>query len=509
MPWKKVDTAHENFGAIDNAVFFGLEEIDYSEYLASRVKSNPKQDDIVIPSAVESKKRERVAHEEDESQILLKPEKKNKAKKAKKVPKSEDITVKVKESPVEVIDSNSAWHSDIQLHTALTISLDILGFVEPTPIQRHAIPLVNELDCDIVGSAETGSGKTLAFCLPVLHVLLHNWAEYGNSHCPFAVMIAPTRELAMQITTVLQEVCKCFRATSRRVEIVNIVGGMSEQKQRRQLSGQRPPHVIVATPGRLCELLSDDSIVAFQDMSLIRFLVIDEVDRMMEEGHFKELYRIFSRIRDHEVLRSKGIHPVEAARKAREGTYEDENEFKLADDVEQQLIGIEDCALMNDNSGEQGVDVIADDIYSFGSEDNAVINGMDGSKSEVLEPVESKRQTLLFSATAIKLKHLKIADIQTGKKGKRDNKDARRKIGELGVDIVNSLPEQLKKLLTLVAVQKRTELVDVSSGSLFRLSSAGKPSHSSSSSAHVQSASEEVLSNIDIMASYYPLLDAL
>lgn len=74
------------------------------------------------------------------------------------------------------------------------------------------------------------------------------------------------------------------------IEIVSIVGGMSEQKQRRQLAGRgKPVHIVVATPGRLCEMFEDTDNVSFQDMSRLKFLVVDEADRIMEEGHYAEV----------------------------------------------------------------------------------------------------------------------------------------------------------------------------------------------------------------------------
>jgi ATP-dependent RNA helicase DDX24/MAK5 len=76
-----------------------------------------------------------------------------------------------------------------------------------------------------------------------------------------------------------------------RIEVVSIVGGMSEQKQRRQLAGRgKPVHVVVATPGRLCEMFEDPDNVSFQDMSKLRFLVVDEADRIMEDGHYPEVH---------------------------------------------------------------------------------------------------------------------------------------------------------------------------------------------------------------------------
>lgn len=80
---------------------------------------------------------------------------------------------------------------------------------------------------------------------------------------------------------------RCARV---KIEVVSIVGGMSEHKQRRQLAGRgKPVHVVVATPGRLCEMFEDPDNVSFADMSKLRWLVVDEADRIMEEGHYPEV----------------------------------------------------------------------------------------------------------------------------------------------------------------------------------------------------------------------------
>lgn len=139
---------------------------------------------------------------------------------------------------------------------------------------------------------------------------MENWGLYRQSLSPAALIISPTRELAMQTTTVLTDVCKPWKAKDKRpdlrinINIAAVVGGMSEHKQKRLLNTVL--HIIVATPGRLCEVMEDDSLTAFQDMSRLKFLVVDEADRIMEEGHFAELNRVFSRIRDHESIAEKG-----------------------------------------------------------------------------------------------------------------------------------------------------------------------------------------------------------
>ncbi|EPE04269.1 atp-dependent rrna helicase rrp3 [Ophiostoma piceae UAMH 11346] len=139
-----------------------------------------------------------------------------------------------------------------------------LNFTTPTPIQAQAIPVALQ-DRDIIGTAETGSGKTLAFALPILQALLDKPRPF------FGLVLAPTRELAVQISQTFD----AFASIALRCTV--LVGGMDMVPQTIAL-GKRP-HVIVATPGRLLEHLQKTK--GFSLRSL-RYLVIDEADRMLD-----------------------------------------------------------------------------------------------------------------------------------------------------------------------------------------------------------------------------------
>ena len=186
----------------------------------------------------------------------------------------------------------------------------------PTPIQSACLPAALHGRKDVVGAAETGSGKTLAFGLPILQRLMQErddqaTADYavqvataaynaaggktkasGGNAKPerdlFALIIAPTRELSNQVAEMLKAVAPSD------VGIVSLVGGMSIDKQRRLLS--RRPEIVVGTPGRLWEFCSDGMTPYLTQMSSIQFLVLDEVDRMVEAGHFRELRSILNLI---------------------------------------------------------------------------------------------------------------------------------------------------------------------------------------------------------------------
>ncbi|WFD36026.1 RNA helicase [Malassezia cuniculi] len=184
------------------------------------------------------------------------------------------------------------------LHARLRHALSELGFTTPTHIQRETLPLALGVDGaprDVVGIAQTGSGKTLAYGLPILeHVLSAGLDESNDATRPLeALVLAPTRELALQVAQHLRAVSNAGGHIAR---IAAVCGGMSEQKQRRVLEQHGGAHIIVATPGRLWDLLKhNDALVS--RVRRTRFLVLDEADRMVDAGHFAELDLILRIVR--------------------------------------------------------------------------------------------------------------------------------------------------------------------------------------------------------------------
>ncbi|KAI7898310.1 P-loop containing nucleoside triphosphate hydrolase protein [Cokeromyces recurvatus] len=169
----------------------------------------------------------------------------------------------------------SAW-DDLSLSEPIKNALKYNHFTSPTPIQKNALPLALK-GRDIIGSAETGSGKTLAFGIPIINYLANHPVHEGLT----GLILTPTRELAIQVRDHIESM-----AVFSNTRVIAIVGGMSVQKQERLLN--QKPDIIVATPGRLWELLSGNS--NYMDMlKHIKFLVLDEADRMLEKGHFDEL----------------------------------------------------------------------------------------------------------------------------------------------------------------------------------------------------------------------------
>ena len=154
-----------------------------------------------------------------------------------------------------------------------------MGFVNPTPIQKEAIPHVLD-DRDVLGLAQTGTGKTAAFLLPILQRLTR-----GPLKKVRVLIVAPTRELADQI---YQQSVALSRKT--KIKSVAIYGGVGKKPQTDAL--QRGVEVVVACPGRLLDLHNEKKI----DLSQVEVLVLDEADRMFDMGFLPDIRRIISRL---------------------------------------------------------------------------------------------------------------------------------------------------------------------------------------------------------------------
>jgi len=167
------------------------------------------------------------------------------------------------------------------------------GFTCPTEIQSQTIPAAMFGKRDILGAAETGSGKTLAFGIPIINgILKQREREETKSKKLFAVVLTPTRELASQIHDHLKDICKYTD-----IKVAPIFGGLSVVKQRRVL--KQFPEIVIATPGRLWELVEEGE-EHLQKISEIPYFVVDETDRMVEKGHFEEMQKLLTLLNDEE-----------------------------------------------------------------------------------------------------------------------------------------------------------------------------------------------------------------
>ncbi|KAI6171521.1 ATP-dependent RNA helicase DDX24 [Aphelenchoides bicaudatus] len=177
-------------------------------------------------------------------------------------------------------------------------ALDEMGFETPTRIQQEVLPVAIFKKLDVFGAAETGSGKTLAFLIPILENLIQaDEAIKGMKKPPkhrymSALILAPTRELVMQIHNEFKNIAKHTTYKS-----VAVIGGMSEEKQERLLN--KCPHVVIATPGRYWALCQKNEYAG--DFTHLRNFVVDEIDRMVEKGHYKEVENILECIHANEL----------------------------------------------------------------------------------------------------------------------------------------------------------------------------------------------------------------
>ncbi len=164
---------------------------------------------------------------------------------------------------------------NLGLKAELLASLKKAGFKQPSPIQKEVIPLILE-GCDVIGQAQTGTGKTAAFGLPALHSV----QQTGEVE---VLVITPTRELTSQVTEELYKL-----GSTLKIKVASVYGGTSIQKQIESI--RKGASVVVATPGRLLDLLQSGRVPSLSKPSLV---VIDEADEMLDMGFLEDLQAIF------------------------------------------------------------------------------------------------------------------------------------------------------------------------------------------------------------------------
>lgn len=225
----------------------------------------------------------------------------------------------------EEVDQEIHEWNDFSLNHELVQTLKDRGFDRPTEVQAHSLRYIKFM-ADLIIAARTGEGKTLCFLLPILNNLITTYEKelqkHGLEHSDtdeaviaiqksvfrktHALILTPTRELAIQIKEHCQKVIP--EKYKKILTTCELIGGMSLQKQERKLSYE--PSIIIGTPGRVWELI-DDIMNEYLNTSLPRHLdvlVLDEADRMVEVGHFREMNFIldFIYIKREEIALQKG-----------------------------------------------------------------------------------------------------------------------------------------------------------------------------------------------------------
>ena len=223
----------------------------------------------------------------------------------------------------------SKTFAELGLSAELNKALSENGFEAPFPIQEAAIPLVLQ-GKDVIGQAHTGTGKTAAFGLPIL-------ARVSNEGPVQALVLVPTRELAVQVTT---EISRLAKYTG--IKTVAIYGGQSINIQNEKL--QRGAQIVVATPGRLIDHIKQGSII----LDDVKFVVMDEADRMLDMGFIDDIkFILFYVNEDRQTCLFSATMPPEILRLAEEYMKEIEhvrlNEEEVTlDTIEQSYLVVEE-----------------------------------------------------------------------------------------------------------------------------------------------------------------------
>ncbi|HEY0677259.1 MAG TPA: DEAD/DEAH box helicase [Chitinophagaceae bacterium] len=175
--------------------------------------------------------------------------------------------------------------NNLQLIAPVLKAVSNKGYTTPTPIQQQAIPIVLQ-QLDLLGCAQTGTGKTAAFAIPLLQLMHLQDDNNQNGRTPVRTLIlTPTRELAVQIG-------ESFRAYGQYLDLKHIVifGGVSQYTQVNAI--RRGVDIIVATPGRLLDLMNQ-GIISLRD---IKYFVLDEADRMLDMGFIHDVKKIIAKL---------------------------------------------------------------------------------------------------------------------------------------------------------------------------------------------------------------------
>jgi len=419
--------------------------------------------------------------------LISEPRKKKRKKKKKKTTKkdgevsdqvmasTENLSSKTSQeqpqliSPEDLLETQLSWSSSsggAHLHNKLIESVYRLGFSSPTPIQAATLAASIMGRRNLVGAAPTGSGKTLAFLLPILNSILEKNEEEENKHNddePIlmpktlqALIVTPTRELATQIHT------ECEKLVPN--QCVTLVGGIALVKQKRLLSTKKPP-IVVATPGRLFAMLTSEDIDHLKDLSQIRFLVLDEADRMTQEHSFPELVKILDRINLSNPSEKDDIGGDDDDNADSDSDSDDRTRMlglpgirgeaqltMLTDDI------LEQIQAQKDGTSPERVE-LPDDKYDDADD------GKDVNEDDITEDVFSNlkprvhRQTFIYSATL-------TLPFTSTKTSSFSNSKVKRRTKNLGLD------GGIAEILDKTHAMGETKVVDLSSSSSATMSNA-------------------------------------
>ena len=243
----------------------------------------------------------------------------------------------------ENLSTDNNW-SKFQLNNKLSSNLSRI-FPNPTNIQEKTLIYTNA-KVDLIIQARTGEGKTLCYALPVLNYIFNFYDRAPNMNkkiSPVAIILVPTHELGVQVKNHIEMVIEQKNNKKTKdekkkfyynIKIANVLGGFAKVKQLKILNKYNP-EIIIATPGRLWEIIDNDESPILENLKYLKFLIIDEADRMTQTGHFKELKNIIEHIYSRiEIKRSKDKSENLMKEKLKKLGFDD-NEINKAQDEEE------------------------------------------------------------------------------------------------------------------------------------------------------------------------------
>ncbi len=366
--------------------------------------------------------------------------------------------------------------ADTGISPELAANILKLGFETPTAIQAEAIPILLEGDTDLVGLAQTGTGKTAAFGLPIIELV------NTKSRVSQALVIAPTRELCMQITKELSN----FSSHMRKMRIVPVYGGADIRRQIKQI--RDGAQIIVATPGRLKDLINRRVV----DLSEVQYVVLDEADEMLNMGFQEDIDEILETTPEEKnVWLFSATMPKEVARiaktymrKPKEITSGDRNTsnknidhqylvvtrpnqypaMRRMLDAEPKIFGLVFCRTRRDTKE------LADKLTNDGYNADALHGDLSQAQRDRVMDKFRKRQLKILVATDVAARGIDVNDIthvfnfnipddlafythRSGRTGRA---------GKKGVSIVLLSPREKSKLRRLEKIiQAKFELIDL------------------------------------------------
>ena len=199
-------------------------------------------------------------------------------------------------------NSNESYEENdwSQYNLNLDLNKEIFSlFKTPTEIQKRVLIYTNA-KVDLIVQARTGEGKTLCYLIPILNYIYNFYERSPNmikKISPVSLILVPTHELGIQVKNHIENIIKDTKTNkiTYNISIVNVLGGFAKPKQLKILN-KKNPEIIIATPGRLWEIIENEESHLLENINYLKFLIIDEADRMTQTGHFLELKNIIQHI---------------------------------------------------------------------------------------------------------------------------------------------------------------------------------------------------------------------